>query len=225
MKVSGGLAWRLALLVPLLAVGGNVRGQQAPEVEMSRGVEVGKSPVTISATFVCGPLEKEYFFDQKTYGKVSGEAPIRINHPPFVLYTSVLNPGFFRLAAALDALIAKDPTWKNSMVMVSDEKGAQFGGYKVEELAQRRTNVREMVLKNHLGHLNFFITAPPAKTLMPRLKLTGKQDMLLAALDNRTTPKVEAAVLTVQRLESDAITTSGAAKKAVDALVPRLGKP
>jgi len=221
MRISGGLTWRLALLVPLLATGGKALGQQqAPEVEMSRGVEVGKSPVTISATFVCGPLEKEYYFDQKTYGKVSGEAPIRISHPPFVLYTSVLNPGFFRLAAALDALVAKDPTWKNSMVMVSDAKGAQFGGYTVEELGQRRASIRQMALNHHIGHLNFFITAPSAKTLMPRLKLIGKQNMLLTALDNRTTPKVDAAALTVQRMESDAITSDVAAKKAVDAMVP-----
>ena len=220
MNISGRLALGLSLVVPLLASGGNALGQQAPPVEMSRGVEVGKSPVTISATFVCGPLEKEYFFDQKTYGKVSGDAPIRISHPPFVLYTSVLNPGFFRLAAALDALVAKDPTWKNSMVMVSEAKGAQFGGYTLEALAQRRTSVRQMALNNHISHLSFFITAPSAKTLMPRLKLTGRQNMLLAALDNRTTPKVEAAVLTVQRLESDAITTTVAAKKSVAALVP-----
>ncbi|MCW3095430.1 MAG: hypothetical protein JWL77_1048 [Chthonomonadaceae bacterium] len=218
MKISGRFVVGPALLVSLLVIGGTAHGRQVPAVEMSTGVEAGKAPVVIAATIVCGPLEKDYYFEPRSYGKVSGDAPIRSSHPPFVLYTSALTPGFFRLATTLDALVAKDPTWANSLVMVSDEKGAQRGGYTVEELTGRRANLRQLVLRNHITHLSFFLSAPPAKTLMSRLKLIGKQDILLAGLDNRTRPSPDAAVLSAQRLVSEELTPA-ACKKAVDTLI------
>lgn len=218
MKISGRLARGPVLPALMLALGGNAPGQQAPQVEMSTGVEVGKAPVTIAATIVCGPLEKDYAFDPRTYGRVHGDAPIRSSHPPFVLYAFAPTPGFFRLATALDALVAQDPTWSNSLVIISDEKGAQRGGYSAEELTLRRESLRRLVQRNHITHLSFFLSAPNAKTLMSRLKLTGKQDLLLAALDNRKRPQADAPVLSAERLESDAL-TGAACKKAVGALV------
>ncbi len=221
MKVLSRLAVGLTLAISILITGGKAPGQQVPQIETSRGVEVGKAPVTIAATIVCGPLEKDYFFDLRTYGKVSGDAPIRASHPPFVLYTSALTPGFFRLAAALDALVAGDKTWANSLVMVSDEKGAQQGGYSAEELGQRRATLRQLVLRNHISHLSFFLSAPPAKTLMRRLQLIGKQDLLLATLDNRKKPAPEAPVLAVQRLESNTLTAAGCKQIVASLIAPK----
>lgn len=220
MKLIVRLALGLALLVPMLEAGKAVPAQQSPKTTEARGIEVGKAPFLTVATSVCGPLEKEQPFDPATYGKVRGYAPINSLHPPAVLYATALTPEFFQLAKALDALIEKDPTWANTMVILSDEKGAQRGGYGTEELLERRKSISKLAEKHHITHLSFFLSAQGAQSVAPRLELADKQDLLLAVLDNRTKPSRNAPVLSAQRLESSKLTAESAQK-----IVEKLAAP
>ena len=217
MRLVAKFALGLTLLAPILMAGASVPAQQSPKVVESKGIEVGKAPYLIVATSVCGPLEKEQPFDPTTYGSVRGYAPVRSLHPPVVLYTTALTPEFFQLATALDKLVEKDPTWANAMVIVSDEKGAQRGGYGTEELLERRKSISQLAKKHHITHLSFFLSAQGAKSVAPRLELSDKQDLLLAVLDNRTKSDRNVPVLSVQRLESSKITAESS-KKIVDTL-------
>ena len=214
------LALGMALLFPLGAAGRTAPCQQLPHGAAATEIEVGKVPFVSAATFVCGPLERVYPFDPQTYGKVSGYAPVRSSNPPIVLYAAALDPGFFRLAKALDSLVATDRVWLNSLVIIIDAKGAQRGGYTVEEVIQRRKSLRQVVRSHHLTHLSFFLSAPGAKSMLPRLNLTGSQDLLLSTLDSHVQPEGESVVRSVLRLESDGLTAEKC-KETVAALIRR----
>lgn len=210
------LALGLTLLAPTLS-GSTLLAQQSPRATAMTGMEIGRPPFLVVATAMCGPLEPKEPFDPKTFGQVRGTPPIRAYHPPLVLFTTALTPEFFRLATALDALIAADPTWSNSLVVVSEEKGAQVGGYTADEILERRKSISRLAEQNHITHLSFFLTAQGAKGVTPRLELADKQDILLAVLDNKEQPRMTAPILSVQRLESGKL-TSEACKKIVDNL-------
>lgn len=210
----------LGFVLPLLAHTCDAQTPPPAKVATSLGIEVGKRPfLSVATVCACGPLEADYPFDPLTYGKVRGYAPVNTSNPPLVLYTRVLNPEFFRLAVALDALVAKNPRWSNSLVMVMDDKGAQYGGYTADEVVQRRESIRQLAKSNNITHLSFFLTAVGAKAGASRLELRDNQDMLLATLNYPASALKRAVVGSVMRLESSQLTTLKC-QETVAALVP-----
>jgi hypothetical protein len=197
----------IALALPLLASACDAQNPPPAKVATSAGIEVGKRPfLSVATVCVCGPLEADYPFDPLTYGKVRGYAPVNTSKPPLVLYTRDLNEKFFRLATALDALAAKSPHWSNSLVMVMDEKGAQYGGYTAEEVVQRRERIRQLAKSHNITHLSFFLTAVGAKAGASRLELMDSQNMLLATLNYPDSTLKRAVVGSVVRLASGDLT-------------------
>lgn len=173
----------------LLFLGGIRPGspQTKPEISLpnkipaSGGVRIGKPLFVSSATIMCGPLESVYPFAPETYGLSCGYSPATSEDSKIVLYTHALDKQFFRLASDIDALAAKNKKLAGSMVIVIDEKGAQYGGYSIEEVKQRREAIRRLVTENKITHLSFFLSAPNAVSIAPSLRLTNA-NLLIAFL-------------------------------------------
>ncbi len=189
-RVSGPL-----LLSTLLITGGGRAGRpQTNPFPPAGGVAVGKPLFVSSATVVCGPLETEYPFAPETYGKVRGYSPTTSPDAKIVLYTRVLDKRFFRLAVAVDALVAQEKSLAaSSLVIVIDDKGAQRGSYSLEEVKQRREAIRLLAKKNKISHLSFFLSAPGAESIAPNLRLTDA-NLLLAHLVGSDPPGQHAIV-------------------------------
>ncbi|HLK61535.1 MAG TPA: hypothetical protein VKU00_33610 [Chthonomonadaceae bacterium] len=112
-------------------------GQPADTPQKSGSIQIGNPPFVSSATALNGSLEQQYPFDPESYGKVSGFSPTSSQDPKIVLYTLSLDKDFFRLAAVIDAFVTKHKSLNGSLVVVIDAKGAQVGGYSVEEVLKR----------------------------------------------------------------------------------------
>ena len=177
----------LAALIasPGMTGSGAAQGQTVQEGPKSGEIQVGKPLFVSSATAVCGPLEKKYPFDPATYGKSRGYSPTTSGDSKIVIYTRSLDKDFFRLASALDAMAVKQAKLPPVLVIVIDAKGAQNGGYSVEEVKARREEIRHLAQQNKLEHLSFFLSAPGANGIAPRLGLTGNVTLFAARLDGK----------------------------------------
>lgn len=138
----------------------------------TRNTKFGKQLFVTSYTVVCGPLEAQYPFDPATFGKVRGWNPVGSEDTKIVLFTRALDARFFRLAAAVDKLVAKDARLAASQVIVIDDKGAQYGSYTVEEIQARQKEIRGLVRKHDVSHLTFFLSGQGAGGMLARLGLT-----------------------------------------------------
>ncbi len=141
----------------------------------SKYVVPGKPLLVVVTAGICGPLEKEAPFDPKTYGTIRGFNPAGSKETKIILYTHVLDERFFRLASAIDKMVAKTPKLARSQVIVIDDKGAQRGGYTAEEVEKRRQAIRQLAASHNINHLSFFIAAPRASYILPILGLSAPQ--------------------------------------------------
>ncbi len=178
-------------------------------------LKLGDQAITCSATPATGKWAAEHPFDARTYGLNRGVSPATSHDSKIVLYTRILDKGFFRLARRLDKFLAKHPELEWSFVQVLDEKGAQRGGYTANELQTRLSEVRELVAQAKIKHLSFTISAPNAASFGPQLGMAGPQSLVLAVLVAGKTTNEHPQVGYVRHLESSDITD----KVAADAIV------
>ncbi len=202
MRIAQGILLSAVLSAASVVLLGKISGgQQTVKAQATGEGKIGKPLFVTAATSMCGPMEQEYPFDAQTYGKVSGYSPATSEAAKIVLYTRALDKNFFRVAAAIDALVAKNKSLTESLVIVMDEKGAQRGGYSVEEVQQRRNEIRRLAAQNHITHLTFFLSAPKAESIAPRLGLTDT-NLLIADLVRADVPDKHALVQWFTRLDT-----------------------
>jgi hypothetical protein len=136
----------------------------ATALAQSNEIQKGKPLPAVSATAASGRWVERAAFNPESYGKVRGISPGRAKEQKVVLYTSVLNRDFFRVAAAVDRYIARRPELAWSYVMVTDTRGAQFGGYTAMEVRARLDEIKSLARRNGIRHLSFLVAAPGSNT-------------------------------------------------------------
>jgi len=161
----------LAMSSPAFAV-----RQEAEEVR------VGQPLPVCSASAASGALALSEPFNAKTFGTVRGYSPATEPGSKIVIYARSLDRGFFQLAGAVDALVAKRPELAKSFVQVIDAKGAQRGGYTADEVTARLTEIRQLAIRNRVTHLSFALSAPGANSISSRLGINGETGVLVTAV-------------------------------------------
>ncbi|MFO0959678.1 MAG: hypothetical protein U0800_19955 [Isosphaeraceae bacterium] len=169
------IRWRWSLCLVALMMGAEDPARDE--------IQVGsRAPVT-SATAACGPWLKRCPLDAESYGKVRGVSPATSPDAKLLIYARKLDGNFFRLAKAIDAVVADNPRLEWSFVQVLDERGAQRGGYSAEELERRLAEIRDLAKEHGIEHLSFVVSAPSAGSFAPRLGLVDGPDVLVAHLE------------------------------------------
>lgn len=132
-----------------------------------------------------GPFEDKHPFNIDQYGKVRGYNPIgTVKGKAVVLLTRNLDEGFFRMASALEEQVVNNGNISEGLVVIIDEKGAQQGGYTVEEFAQRREQINKLAKNNKINHLSFFIASSPAGAIASSPELKQNNMLLLVVSEN-----------------------------------------
>jgi len=185
---------------------GKISTAQGGSSQYLHEITVGKPLFVTSATYVGGSLDNTYPFNPESYGKVRGYSPATENGTRVVIYTRTLDKEFIKLAQAIDSAIGKHKELSNALVIVMDEKGAQRGGYTVEELTQRRHVISKTATDAGIKNLGFFISAPGADSLTSRLGLKDGENVVITRLAESPEAKHKPVVKSITRLQVNKLT-------------------
>ena len=182
-------------------------------------VSVGKDFPLSVASPASGRWAEKHPFRPETYGKIRGYNPIGSEDPKIVLCTLSLDKDFFRLAAAVDAFLAKHKGLECSVIQVADIKGAQQGGYTLEEASRRIEELRKLARQYKIEHLSFALSTAPASYFSDHLGFTDHANFLAAYLAPEDSPNAAGRVKWVSQGN-----TAKLADKAIQEIIDSLEK-
>lgn len=137
------------------------------------GMAVGGRAVVSGVRFACG--------EWSIKSRQTCPAAARGREPKFAIYAMTLNENVMNLAVAIDKRIAEDESLKWSFVEILDEKGARSS--EADEMEERLKEVRELAAQHGVQRLTLGISASPASTERPRIRIPKDTDTLVVFLN------------------------------------------
>lgn len=151
---------------------------------------LGRPAPLIVATAASGPWAAKHPFDPAKYGLVRGYSPGAATSGANVLvYARTLNPPVLALAARLDSIASDNPQLGKPFVHLYDGKGAQRGGYTVDEVQTRLAELRELAAANKLTHTSIGIVSSPGTAVQVGLDDTHDLVIVVLAASKEPAPR------------------------------------
>ncbi len=171
-----------------------------------------RAPVQVS-TPVFGPWAKKYPFDPDKYGKIRGFSPSSSSKSSLiVLYTTTLSKEMMLAVRKIEAILEKEHETKSgsestvdAYIHFLDSKGAQQGGYTVEEVSDRIERIQEIAVENDLSHVSIGIAANASPE---RVGLNSEVDGVLVFVSPGTDDRTSGKVVWYQTLNSHTLNDS-----------------
>jgi hypothetical protein len=165
------------------------------------------------STPASGPWAKQYPFDPDKYGKIRGFSPSTSSKSSLiVLYTTTLSKEMMLAVQKIEAILKKERETKSggestvdAYIHFLDSKGAQLGGYTVEEVSDRIERIQEIAAENDLSHVSIGIAANASPE---RVGLSDEVDGVLVFVSPETGKGKTGNVVWYTTLKSNALDDS-----------------
>ncbi|MFT3883267.1 MAG: hypothetical protein QM703_26890 [Gemmatales bacterium] len=188
----------MGLVFGMLLQNSVVAQERSPSIWENR---LGVQPPLLVATTATGPHAKQYPFRPETYGKTSGHSPTtNMSKACILIYTRQLNSATLPLASAINEFTLKHFSLDPAYLLLFDVKGAQRGGYTVEEMTARIKELEEISQKNKLTGVSIGIAANPAYA--EKAGLNNINDVAIVLLKTPTSSRKEPVIAWYQMLSA-----------------------
>lgn len=118
---------------------------------------LGKPLPTMVSTPATGAWNAKHPFDPATFGKVRGYAPAN-QVTRLAIFSDRLDENVWKCLKDIDQIL-KDSDQQECYVTVFDIKGAQLGGYQVDELSERISELKKLTTERQIKRLSIGIAA------------------------------------------------------------------